>query len=193
MYSNPSWCKYSSGPKWPLNVCTNPNCPILKKSILRQTGNWWWWWRCQRFSIPKMKIIPSSITKTKIKNLKVSPHYKLLLFPSALPLSTRLYDATRVPLLDTLSLWRALMTPWQTAQKTSTDTTTNNTNFTTYSTKILVPQRQEAAAGASHGQQGTTEIPSTFSCIICCVVSGRAVAAVWASKIPRSSSLCLAS
>lgn len=47
MYIKPSWCKYSSGPKWPSNICTNPNCPIFKKSILRQTGNWWWWWWCQ--------------------------------------------------------------------------------------------------------------------------------------------------
>ena len=75
--------------------------------------------------------------------------------PPSLFLPFRLYDATRVP-LDTLALWRALMTPWQTAKNHLATPPTppyqHHHQHHNNSTQTLVPQRQEAtqAATAQH-------------------------------------------
>lgn len=123
-------------------VCTNPVQVIFSRSktearqVQAQTqtvpfsigsGNgggggssklWWRWnifctWKAKR----KNFLLNSNNTRKENVNVKLPS--ELRLSPSALPLSTRPYDVTRVGPHDTLSLWRALTTPWQRAQKTS--------------------------------------------------------------------------
>lgn len=76
----------------------------------------------ETFSVPEKQkgniALFNSNNKSK-EDVKVKLPSELHLSPSAFPLSIRLYDATRFAPHNTLSLWRALTTPWQRAQKTS--------------------------------------------------------------------------
>lgn len=77
-------------------------------------------WKAKR----KHSLLNSNNNRKENVNVKLPS--ELHLSPSALPLSTRPYDVTRVAPHDTLSLWRALTTPWQRAQKTSAATAATN-------------------------------------------------------------------
>lgn len=121
-------------------------------------------WLCLNLEEQKFCILILSLITIKPPfpspslSLSSSPHFHCLS-----PL--RLYDATRVP-LDTLALWRALMTPWQTAKHHLPPTPPPTTTAATTTSQQLHPNpgptkagSNTRAPGASWRQQGTAGSP----------------------------------